>query len=146
MGKSHVKAKKRKIDGHIFDSGDEADFYEHLKSRDDVHDIILQPQFVFMPEFKISCGRCKGEGKKPSPKTGNPIKCQRCDGIGDINRQPWTYRADFEVEYADGYREIIDVKGGWKDKRFPLVRKMFEYQQGYELIVIKKKKGDWVRV
>ena len=144
MGKSHVKANKREIDGHVFDSGDEADYYEYLKSRDDVYDIILQPQFVFMPEFEIDCGRCYF-GKVKSPKTGNEIKCKRCRGRGKIKRQAWTYRADFEVEYTDGGRDVIDVKG-WANETFRLVRKMFEYQNGYELIVIKKKKGEWVRV
>ena len=145
MGKAKINSKKVAFNGIEFDSQLEKEYYEYLKSRDDVESINLQPDYTFMPEFKISCGRCHGEGKKPSPRTGNPIKCRRCDGTGDINRQSWTYRADFKVRYKDGRVEVVDVKG-FANERFPLVRKMFEYQNGYELIVIKKKKGEWVKV
>lgn len=145
MGKAHIKAKKIEADGHLFDSKDEHDYYQLLKGRDDVSNIVLQPQFILIEPFDIDCGRCKGKGKKPSPKTGNPIKCQRCDGKGRIDRKPWTYRADFEVTYTDGTQEIIDVKGGWKNERFNYVRKMFEHQYGFELTVIERKKGKWVQ-
>lgn len=146
MGKAHIKAKKREIDGHLFDSADEADYYEYLKSRDDVENIELQPQFTFMPPFTVNCGRCRGEGQKPSPKTGNMIQCQRCKGSGKAQKKAWTYSADFRVTYQDGHEEVIDIKGGWKNERFNLVRKMYEYQFGEELVVIQKKRGEWVRV
>lgn len=144
MGKSHIKAKKPIIDGYQFDSGEEAEYYLHLKERDDVDAILVHPFFSLIEPFKITCQTCYGEGKVASPKTGNPIKCRRCDGTGWKERQSWTYTADFQVLYKNGKTEVIDVKG-WINERFPLVRKMFEYQMGFELTVVQKKKGKWVR-
>ncbi len=139
MGK--IASKKTEIDGHLFDSQTEAEFYQYLKSRDDVGDIILQPQFTLLDAFEIECGRCF-MGKVESPKTGKEINCKTCKGTGKRTRQAWTYKADFEVWYNNGMKEVIDVKG-WANERFPLVRKMFERTQGIELLVVKKTKGGW---
>lgn len=141
MGK--INSKKTSYDGIEFDSLLEKQYYEHLKGRDDVKNIVLQPQFILMEEFYITCGRCDN-GKKHSPKTGNIIKCSRCKGTGKIKRRSWRYTADFEVTYTDDTQEIIEVKGH-PNERFPLVRKMFEHQYGFELTVIKRIKGEWVR-
>jgi DnaJ-class molecular chaperone len=92
----------------------------------------------------VDCKKCIGEGKKPSPKTGKLIKCVRCEGTGKISKQSWSYTADFLIEYNDGYSEVIDVKGH-ANERFPLVKKMFEYKNGHELIVVEKSKKGWVR-
>lgn len=141
VGKSKINSKKVVIDGHEFDSQTEAEYYQYLKSRDDVKEIVLQPQFTLIEHFQIRCSRCVG-GQVISPKTGNVIQCKTCKGTGFRDRQSWTYRADFEVLYDDGKIEVIDVKG-FANERFPLVRKMFEYTEGYELLVVKKVKGQW---
>lgn len=139
MGK--INSKKVIIDGHEFDSLTEAEYYQYLKSRDDIKGIVLQPQYTLMKPFKICCGRCH-LGKVKSSKTGNMVKCKTCEGTGFRTRQAWTYKPDFLVEYANGVYDVIDVKG-WTNERFPLVRKMFEYTQGFELLVVKKIKGQW---
>ncbi len=139
MGK--IASKKTVIDGHEFDSQTEAEYYEYLKSRNDVDYIELQPKFNLMDRFSVVCSRCD-YGKVPSPKTGRLIKCKTCDGTGMRERQPWTYTADFRVRYVDKREVIIDVKG-FANERFPLVKKMFEYQNGYELLVVKKTKTGW---
>lgn len=144
MGKAKIAAKKVSYDDHEFDSTMEKEYYEYLKSLDTIQDIQLQPEYTLMPGFNVECGRCK-EGEVISPKTGNPIKCKTCKGSGYRKRQPWRYTADFRVTYKDGNIEAIDVKGGWINERFPLVKKMYEYKYGKELVVIKKKKGEWVR-
>jgi hypothetical protein len=137
----HIRSKKVVVDGCEFDSQTEAQYYEYLKSRDDVTDITLQPGYTLVEPFEFECRRCV-YGKVKSPKTGNLIKCKSCDGKGYRNKRPWTYTADFKVTYENGKVEVIDVKG-WANERFPLVRKMFEYTQGFELLVVKEQKGGW---
>jgi ribosomal protein S27E len=139
MGK--IASKKTIVDGHEFDSQTEAEYYEYLKGRDDVKDIVLQPRFTLMNHFQIRCSRCEG-GHVISSKTGNVIQCKTCRGTGCRDRQAWTYKADFEVLYDTGKVEVVDVKG-WANENFRLVRKMFEYTQGFELLVVKKSKGGW---
>jgi hypothetical protein len=136
-----INSVKVVIDGHEFDSTSEGQYYEYLKSRADVLDIDLQPHYTLVEPFEFECRRCIA-GRIKSPKTGNLIKCKACNGEGYRNKQPWTYKADFKVTYDNGKVEVIDVKG-WANERFPLVRKMFEYTQGFELLVVKKHKGGW---
>lgn len=142
MGK--IASKKTEVDGHLFDSETESEYYVHLKNDPSVINIIIQPQYTLLEAFKIQCGKCLGRGNTPSPKTGKPIKCKTCEGTGKRSRQAWTYKADFRVTYQDGYEEVIDVKG-WANDRFPLVKKMWERQNGQELVVVKKTKNGWKR-
>lgn len=142
MGK--INSKQIEIDGHVFDSKTEAEFYETLKNDTSVKHIELQPQFILLDGFEANCRNCVGTGKVSSVKTGRQIQCKRCEGSGVKHRQPWTYKADFKVTYQDGTQEVIDVKG-YANERFPLVKKMWEYRNRQELIVVKKQKGKWVR-
>lgn len=141
MSRRKIKSRKTIVNGIEFDSQTEAEFYKHLLTRDDVKDIELQPKYILMTAFDIKCGRCI-DGKVKSPKTGNPINCRTCKGKGTRTRQPWTYTADFRVIWKEGHEDVIDVKG-WANERFPLVRKMFEYKYGKELLVVKKVKNGW---
>ena len=144
MGKAKIASKKVELDGYEFDSQTEKEYYEHLKQDPDVTAIKVHPEFTLMEPFYIDCGRCGGDGRVPSPKTGNLINCKICRGIGERKRRGWSYTADFQVWRRNGLVEVVDVKG-FANERFPLTRKMFEYQNGYELIVIKKKKKEWVK-
>lgn len=137
-----INSVKTKIDGYEFDSLTEGEFYKHLKSRDDVKKIIVHPTILLLKPFVIPCGRCH-LGKIKSRKTGKEIKCHRCHGEGFINRQSWTYTPDFEVFWKDGSRSFYDVKGGFKNERFNLVKKMFEFKYQEELLVVKNVKGQW---
>ena len=130
--------------GMTFDSETECLYYQYLLKQPNVTGVVRQPQYTLLNSFQVICSKCKGEGKVPSPKTGRLIKCRTCDGTGKKNRQPWTYTADFLVTYQDGHEEVIDVKG-FANERFPLVKKMFEWVHGIELIVVKKKGKGWVR-
>ena len=80
---SKYKAKKTEVDGHIFDSKKEANYYIYLKNCEDVVDIELQPEFLLQEKYRYN------------GKAIRPIK----------------YRADFRVKYSDGTEKIIDVKG-----------------------------------
>ncbi|MED4399802.1 DUF1064 domain-containing protein [Metabacillus fastidiosus] len=141
MGKAKINAIRTVINGHEFDSQTEAEYYLELLKREDIAEIELQPQFVFMIPFQVKCSRCV-KGRVPSPRTGNMVNCKTCKGTGKRNRQGWSYRADFRVHYKNGKVEVIDVKG-FANESFRLVRKMFEYKQGIELLVVKKIKGQW---
>ena len=140
----YIPHKKTIAHGIVFDSADEAAYFVHLKDDPNVKDITIKPQFTLLEPFKVICGKCKGEGKKPSPKTGKAIKCRTCDGTGKRGRQPWKYTADFQVYYKDGTSEVVDVKGH-ANERFPLVKKMFEFLSREELIVVKRKGKEWVK-
>lgn len=137
----YIPSKKVEYGGHTFDSQTEFDFYMHLMKQEDVIDIVLQPQYTLVEPFKVECKRCVN-GKLPSSKTGNLIQCKTCKGTGYRSRQAWTYRPDFKVTYENGKVDVIDVKGR-ANESFRLVRKMFEYTQGIELLVAKKVKGGW---
>ena len=96
-------AVKTQIDGIIFDSKKEAEYYKNLlllKQAGEVVDIKLQP------EFELQEGYVK-------------------DGI---KIRPIKYIADFLVVYKDGHIEIIDTKGYRKDKVYLLKKKLFHYK------------------
>ena len=96
-------AVKTQIDGIIFDSKKEAEYYKNLlllKQAGEVVDIKLQP------EFELQEGYIK-DGKKI-----RPIK----------------YIADFMVAYKDGRIEIIDVKGYKFKEVYLLKKKLFHYK------------------
>jgi hypothetical protein len=137
-----INSVKTVIDSYEFDSLTEGEFYKHLKSRDDVKRIIVHSTVILLEAFSISCGRCY-DGEIKSSKTGKMIKCKRCDGTGTITRQAWKYTPDFIVWWKNGYTSYFDVKGGFKNERFNLVKKMFEKIKGQELLVVKQVKGEW---
>jgi len=84
--KGKYGAKKVKYEGLTFDSTMEFNFYMHLldlKSKGEVLEIELQPQFLLQPKFKYK------------DKT-----------IREIN-----YKSDFKVTYKDNSIIVWDVKG-----------------------------------
>ncbi|MGN7311476.1 DUF1064 domain-containing protein [Alkalicoccobacillus gibsonii] len=145
MGRAKIARKKVVYQGIEFDSKSEYEFFLLLKSDKNVTDIQIQPQYTLLEAFSLSCYKCEGKGKVLNDKTLNMNKCTFCSGTGKKKRQPWKYRADFLVTYANGKQEVIDVKG-YANERFPLVKKMFESVTGQELIVwTKDRKKGWVR-
>lgn len=103
--KSKYLNKKIEINGYVFDSQKEADYYCQLKllqKAGEVKKIELQPEFELLPKF-----------------TKN-----------NITYQPIIYKADFKVTYLDGHTEIIDVKGSeaFRTQVYRIKKKMFEYQ------------------
>ena len=109
-------AKKTTIDGIVFDSKSESDFYMYLKHNPDVRKFTLQPVYILQPSFKH-----KG-------KSILPIK----------------YVSDFEIEYKDWSKVVVDIK--WLPTQASLLkRKMFMYTyKDIELQRIVKYK--WTRV
>ena len=100
---SKYNAVKTQIDGIIFDSKKETEYYKNLlllKQAGEVIDIKLQP------EFELQEGYVK-------------------DGV---KIRPIKYIADFLVVYKDRHIEIIDTKGYRKDKVYLLKKKLFHYK------------------
>lgn len=110
--RSKYGSRKIEIDGHVFDSKKEGEYYQQLKLRKmagEIKDFELQPEFTLQ------------EGFKKNGKTYREIK----------------YIADFKVIYPDGRVEIVDIKG-YETKEFRLKRKLFEYKYpNLELKIIK---------
>jgi hypothetical protein len=97
-------ARKTKVDGILFDSQAEANYYQNLlllQRAGEVTKIQRQPEYVLQPPFL----------SKHTRKIVRGIK----------------YRADFLVTYKDGREEIIDVKGH-KTKEYLLKKKLFEFK------------------
>lgn len=99
QNKPKYNARKTIIGNLKFDSKKEAEYYLKLKAKrinGEINWIKLQPEFLILRGFTLENG-------------------ERTKGI--------RYVADFEVEYADGHREIIDVKGV-KTEAYKIKKKM----------------------
>ena len=96
---SKYGAIKTEVDGHRFDSKIESKYYTYLKeleSEGRIKDLSLQPTFILMEGFRR-----------------NGVK------IRDI-----VYKADFEYTTNEGYKVIVDVKGGDSTPEFKLKAKL----------------------
>jgi hypothetical protein len=96
-------AKKIEIDGHVFPSKREAEYYlayKDMLERGEITWLELQPRFELIPAFT------NHDGKKVRP-------CH--------------YTADFKLTYPDGRQKIIEVKG-FRTRDYVLRRKIFEYK------------------
>lgn len=148
IGRSKINYRKVEFDGHVFDSTSEYQFYLELKFRKQemgIKDIIIQPLYTLVPEHRVKCWKCDGSGKTVSEKSGRPVKCSRrvCDN-GLVTKEAVTYNADFKLIYEDGREQVIDVKGyRGQDKKFNLKKRLFEAQQGVELILVISTPKGW---
>lgn len=112
MVKSKYHAKKTEIDGIVFDSKAEANYYLVLKEKQDkgeISQLELQPKYELIPAFEKN-------GKK---------------------YRKTEYRADFK--YFDETLKkwiVTDVKGMETDV-FKLKHKLFEYMNEEELTIVK---------
>lgn len=117
---SKYNARKVEVDGIVFDSIAESLFYRLLlkmKRTGEILSFEMQPTFTLQPSFTNAAG-----------KRIRPIK----------------YIADFKVVYADGTIKVIDIKG-FPTTDFLLKKKMFEFTQKKELIVLKyTKRGGFI--
>lgn len=93
--KSKYNASKVRVDGILFDSQLEADYYSDLK-------------------LQLKTGMIRGFCRQPE------FVLQ--EGFGDI--RPITYRPDFIVFHNDGSYEIVDTKG-FETQEFKRTKKLF---------------------
>ena len=92
--------RKTTVCGHTFDSKREAEIYLDLLSRKQAGEIVrirLQPSYTLLEGFRDNTGK---------------------------NQKSITYTADFLVEYDDGRREVIEVKG-MRTRDYLLRKKLF---------------------
>ena len=120
MGK--IYHKKTEIDGVVFDSQTEAEYYEYLKEElrmKRVRKFEMQQEFILQDKFLIVNGERIEESHKDFKKLqkANP----------GCTTQAIKYIADFVVHYADGTVKVIDVKGQ-KTVDFKIKEKMFNYR------------------
>lgn len=119
--RSKYGARKVVIDGITFDSAVEGDYYlflKLLKKAGEVTAIACHPKFTLQPGFK---------------KHGRTFKAM-------------TYTADFGVTWADGRRDVRDVKGMPKlTDGFRLRRALYSFMYEEPLIVVRRNRdGVWV--
>ncbi len=107
---------------HIsFDSKAEADYYLLLLAKQQAGEIKsfrTQPKYLLQERFS---------------KDGHTIR-------------PIEYIADFEIEYADGRVEVVDVKG-METEGFKIKRKLFDYRYPHLKLTrmrFVKKFGGWI--
>lgn len=105
---SKYRNKRVMVDGILFDSQKEADYYSELKLQLMAGDILgfcRQPEFILVEGF--------------------------------AERKPVTYRADFIVFHLDGTFEIIDTKG-FETEIFKIKHKQFLNKfPGLEIKIVK---------
>lgn len=113
------KGNKTELDGILFDSRLEAEYYSFLKESPDVTQIELQPKFVLQEKFIYNL---------------KPIRAIK-------------YTADFKVTYFDGRVEILDVKGYrnelWQFKEKIIKRKMKDLK--LDFFLVRKNKQGWIK-
>ena len=93
-------ARKTIMYGHTFDSKREAEIYLDLLARKQHGEIVsigLQPSYTLLEGFRDNTGK---------------------------KQKPITYTPDFLVEYDDGRREVIEVKGV-RTRDYLLRKKLF---------------------
>lgn len=114
---------KTEIDGIIFASRKEGNYYLRLKdqrSRGEIKDFKMQVPFILVPS--------QTDFKTVFDKKGLPKKKEYC-----VELQV-KYVADFVVEHLDGTFEVIDTKG-MRDTVYKIKRKLMRHVHG---IVIKE--------
>ena len=138
MGK--IYHKKTEVDGIIFDSQTEAEYYQYLKEEMNmrrVRKFEMQKEFILQEKFLIVNGERIDESNKDFKKIqkANP----------GCTTQAIKYIADFVVDYADGTKKVIDVKGQ-KTVDFKIKEKMFnfKYPEYNKLFCVVKYKGQWM--
>ena len=120
MGK--IYHKKTEIDGIIFDSQTESEYYEYLKQlkKDKkIKDFTMQDPFVLQEKFLLV------DGKRIEESDKDFKKLQRANPGCTI--AAIKYISDFMVYHNDGTIQVVDVKGK-KTVDFKLKEKMFNYK------------------
>ena len=96
-------AKKIEIDGHVFPSKRESEYYlvyKDMLERGEIVKLELQPRFTIIPAYTNHAGK---------------------------KIRPCHYTADFLLTYPDGRKKVVEVKG-FRTRDYMLRRKLFEWQ------------------
>lgn len=120
MYRGRIISKKVKLDGLVFDSEMESEYYKVLKEKErkkEIKDLSLQVKYVLLPEFTIN----------------------------DKKNNSLVYIADFTYRDLDNTLHVVDVKGMLTDE-FKIKKKLFEYfyRTPLEIIVYEAKSKTWM--
>ena len=120
MYRGRIISKKVKLDGLVFDSEMESEYYKVLKEKErnkEIKDLSLQVKYVLLPEFIIN----------------------------DKKNNSLVYIADFTYRDLDNTLHVVDVKGMLTDE-FKIKKKLFEYfyHVPLEIIVYEAKSKTWM--
>lgn len=113
MKENKYHARKTTVYGITFDSKREAEYYLLLREKQrlgEIKSIDLQPTYTLLDGFRDNTGK---------------------------EQKPITYTADFLVEYDDGRREVIEVKGV-RTRDYQLRKKLFLYKMRDENIIFRE--------
>lgn len=139
MGK--IKHKKTEIDGIIFASKLEAQYYEKLKKdleEGKIKDFSLQPEFILQEKFIVVDGEVIYGSNKDFDKIKRKTKAETVRQI--------KYIGDFLVTDNDGQQRVVDTKGK-STTEFEIKKKMFFAKfpmYKLEILIYDKKNDDWV--
>ena len=106
-------ARKTTVYGITFDSKRESEVYLMLREKKrlgEIKSIDLQPTYTLLEGFRDNTGKAQ---------------------------KPITYTADFLVEYDDGRREVVEVKG-MRTRDYLLRKKLFLYKMRDENIIFRE--------
>lgn len=115
MKENKYHARKTTVYGITFDSKREAEWYMMLREKQrlgEIKSIDLQPTYTLLEGFRDNTGKAQ---------------------------KPITYTADFLVEYDDGRREVIEVKGV-RTRDYQLRKKLFLHMMRETDIVFREVK------
>ena len=139
LSSGKIKHIKTEVDGIVFDSKMESQYYEYLKqlkAKGIVECFRLQPEFILQDKFMIVDGKTVFGDDPDFNKIKRQTKAPTVQAI--------KYVSDFEVQYADGHVEIVDPKG-IATADFELKRKMFMCKYPDKTLkVVQLYKGEWV--
>ena len=113
QNKNKYHARKTTVCGHTFDSRREAEWYMMLREKlrlGEIKHLECQPTYTLLEGFRDNQG-------KP--------------------QKAITYTPDFLVEYDDGRREVIEVKGV-RTRDYLLRKKLFLYKMRKENIIFRE--------
>lgn len=133
--------KKTEVDGIVFDSQTEAEYYQYLKElkkNKQIKDFTMQDEYTLQEKFLIV------DGKRINGSDKDFKKLQKANPGCTI--AAIKYKADFTVYHNDGTIQVIDVKGQ-KTADFKLKEKMFNYMypQYNKLFCVVKYNGEWLK-
>ena len=132
--------KKTEVDGIVFDSQTEAEYYQYLKElkkNKQIKDFTMQDEYILQEKFLIV------DGKRINGSDKDFKKLQKANPGCTIAAVK--YKADFTVRHNNGSIQVIDVKGQ-KTADFKLKEKMFNYMypQYNKLFCVVKYNGEWL--
>lgn len=130
-----IAHKKTEIDGIVFDSRMESEFYlylKELKSKKKIKDFDTQPEFILQPKYFVYEGRLitHEEGLEDIYNDYDKLRKKHNKANPDNKiaiTQAIKYISDFKIILNDDTVEVVDVKG-LKTADFKIKEKMFAYR------------------